>query len=294
MNADTVLIVGGDSTLGRALASRLSSLGARVITTTRRAKGSRETRLLLDLASESDETLPDCSRAFLCAGITSQRACEEQPGLARRVNVEGTVRIAERLVERGSFVVFPSTNLVFSGDRPFARTDATLCPRTEYGRLKTDAEARISALGPLVAVVRLSKLLTPDFALFDGWYKRLAQGQSIEAFRDMRVAPVTLATAASTLATIGRQRISAVSHLSGDQDVSYYDVAQRLASRMTVPAGLVKGVTTSEVTQPARAIPRHTTLDCSRLVEELGMSVPSTWSAIDAVIDSIARQERDD
>ena len=125
------LVVGADSTIGRALASDLQSAGVPMMGTTRREAERDRTRLIhLDLEDDVLRWQPPCNicAAVLCAGVTRLEACKQQPEKTRRVNVDSKVELARKLVSKGAFVVFLSTNQVFDGSRAFRQPDEPFSP----------------------------------------------------------------------------------------------------------------------------------------------------------------------
>src|SRR5690606_13067764 len=122
------------------------------------------TRRELDLASDvSKWEPPACDVAFLCAGVSSMERCRTEPERARRVNVAGTIAVAQRLLDRGAHLVYLSSNQVFDGSKPKRRGDEPTCPRSEYGRQKAHVEQALS--GQRACIVRLTKVLGSGPAL---------------------------------------------------------------------------------------------------------------------------------
>jgi dTDP-4-dehydrorhamnose reductase len=280
-----VLVVGGDGTIGSALRERALARGLEVVTTTRRALPVARDRVALDLRAVDALRLegPAIDVAYLAAGVTSLEACRKAPGESRAINVDGVVALATRLQQAGIFTVFLSTNLVFDGTQPFRRTDEAVCPTTEYGRQKAEAEARLLALAGLAAVVRLTKVLTPSSALLRGWAAALQAGQAIRPFRDVVMAPIALDDVVEVLVEIGRRRLGGIHHLSGDADVSYADAARRFAAAFGAATRLVQPTTAAEARVLLEAVARHTTLDMAGLPERLGRRMRSTAECVDEV-----------
>lgn len=280
------LIVGGDGLIGAALTRHLARSGP-VATTTRRRAETGPDRPFLDLAeSPSFWPVPPGATAWLLAAVTNQAACRADPVAARRINVEHVVALAERIVARGGFVVFASTNLVFDGARPFCPADAGLSPVGTYGRQKAEAEARLIALGPTVAIVRLSKVLTGASPLIAGWIAALKSGRPIAPFSDLICAPIPLGFAAEALVRIGEARRGGIYQLSGARDVSYADLAFTLARRLGVSPSLVQPTTSAAAGIRLDAAPRYASLDASRVAREFGLVSPPAEAVVDTWLDA--------
>jgi len=277
------LIVGADGGIGKALAAALRARGRTPLLTTRRPAspntGSPEP-LHLDLAGDLRFWSPpeDTNAAFLCAAVTATDTCRQNVAQTRLVNVENTVLVAERLVRRGAFVIFLSTNLVFDGSVPCCDASAPVRPRTEYGRQKAEAEARLLALGPSVAVVRLSKVITPVFPLFLNWSAALAQGRPVAPFLDMGLSPVPMAALLPVLLGLGDRRQGGIWQLSATDELSYAQAALQLCRHMGANEALVQPVSWRRACPDLEHVPAHTTLDCSRLAQALSFA-PLTAAA---------------
>lgn len=266
--------------IGSHLATDLRSRGVKVIATSRRPDRSAD-QVHLDLRSGVDAwTAPAVDYAFLCAAVTSIEACERDQISTRIVNVEAPLRIARRLVEHATRVVFLSSNLVFDGLSPARRVDDPKCPMTVYGRHKAAAEEQLLALGHQVSVVRLTKVLNSHNPLLTGWAHALTTGQPIHPFDDVVLAPVTVDSVLGVLRAIVERDAAGVFHLSGDRDISYAHLAHVLAGEFGLDLGMVQPVAgrAQLVVPPAR----HTTLDTTALAE-LGVVAPTTGWSVRAV-----------
>ena len=238
-DAPAILVVGGDSLVGRALAAHLRGRGDRVLETTRRADATGRGALKLDLAADPATwpDLPPLKGAALCAAIARLQDCERDPVLSRRVNVEAISALAHRLAAAGVPTVFLSSDKVFDGLRPLRRRDESTCPNTEYGRQKAAAEAAMPAEA---AILRLSKVTAPSLDLFRGWARDLAAGRPITPFTDMVLAPVPVGLVAETIARLLDERRSGLFHLTGARDVSYAAAARLIADVLGADPALIR------------------------------------------------------
>lgn len=260
-------------------------MGWTVFASTRRADAAATTRPYLDLAADpATWRLPRVAAAFLCGAVTSLETCRRDPELTHRVNVTGTLALARRLLDNGTWVAFLSTNLVFDGRTPQARPDDPVAPRTNYGRQKAEVEQCLLAGGGPVLVARLTKVVPPDLPLLQGWIEALGAGRPIQPFSDYVMAPIGHDWTVEVLAQAARQRATGIVQLSSRQDVRYDEVGRHLARRVGAAEALVQPVTSREAGLTPEHIPLHTTLSTERLEAEFGRTPPDAWSVIDQAI----------
>jgi dTDP-4-dehydrorhamnose reductase len=233
-----VLIVGGDSLIGRALRETYRAAGLPYLATSRH--GGQHPRLDLAASPETWESADNYSAAFLCAGRTKLADCEANPAETALINVTRTIELARKLYDRGAFVVFLSTNLLFDGSKPFSTVDDAPNPTTTYGRQKAKAEKILRELGDRVAIVRLTKVVHPGMPLLLDWAAALRRGEVIHPYSDMVFSPIPLEYVAGALRSIAAQRKGGIIHLSAETDISYSSLATSLAQHLDVAPDLVQ------------------------------------------------------
>jgi dTDP-4-dehydrorhamnose reductase len=269
-----VLIAGSDGLIGAALKESIISQGISCWATSRRS-GSKVPRLDLVDDPNSWQLPGKVDTAFLCMAQCSLKACEEAPVQTAFINVERTVELARRLLARDAFVVFLSTNLVFDGSRPFFTPDDPPNPTTEYGRQKLSAENALQSLYSNVAIVRLTKVVHPNMALIQAWRETLQRGEIIQPFCDFLFSPIQLSFVVDALEKIAARKLVGITHLSGDCDVSYEELARMLAKSLSVDEALVR----STSAPPEKR--GFSTLNMDRAVRELGIQVPSVLQSLE-------------
>jgi dTDP-4-dehydrorhamnose reductase len=277
------LVTGAEGNIAHALCDAMTRSGSTVLGTTRRADAMRANRLFLDLADEPDRwSLPDLpiDIAFLCAAVTSQEQCGAFPERTRIVNVLHQVELATRLVARGAFVVFISTNLVFDGQTPLARADHSYGAQTAYGQQKAEAEQRLLALGDRIAIVRLGKVITPSMPLFDGWTDALRARRVIHPFEDLSMAPVGLPFVIEVLCRVAAAFRPGIVHATATHDVTYAQAAAIIARRIGAESALIEPMARKHSDRVAA--PRHAALYPAGLAE-LGLDAPPPERAFDVL-----------
>ena len=257
-DAPAILVVGGDSLVGGVVAATARARGDRVLETSRRTGRIAEGALPLDLAADpaSWPALPPLKGAVLCAAIARLQDCERDPVASRRVNVEGAAALARHLVALAVPTVFLSSDKEFDGRRPRRRRQDPTCPATEYGRQKAAAEAAMPAQ---VAILRLSKVVSPTLQLFQDWTRELAAGRPITPFSDLMMAPIPVELVAQTVLRLIDERQAGLFHLTGARDVDYVEAARVLAATLGSDPTLIQPRASNTGSPPAP----HTTLDMS-------------------------------
>jgi dTDP-4-dehydrorhamnose reductase len=276
---DSILVVGADGLIGRALACRFAGEGRSMVQTALIPRPGAE---MLDLARNAATWRPSqpISVAYLCAARTSLDYCRKHPVESRAVNVTGTVAVAEMLAAQGTQVVFLSSNLVLDGSTALAKTDASTRPQTEYGRQKAEVEHELLAR-PGVCVVRLTKVLGPNSPLLVKWATALRAGQIVRPFADMVMAPVPLTFAVAALCGVGAAHLTGIVQVSGTQDISYEQAARYIAQRVGAKQEQVQPVLAADSDLGLEHVPTYSTLDTTRLLAELQLAPPEPWTAID-------------
>lgn len=232
---DRVLIVGVNSKIGEALFKSYASEGLPVFGTSRRKSEVKDKIFYLDvLSSQSDrEKLPKASVVFMCAYISNMADCSNDSH-SEIVNVKGILSLANYFLNKGSFVVFLSSNAVFNHEQNYANETDCPHPRTSYGQQKYEVENQLLTtvnkhFSRNLAIVRMTKVLAPDLPLLKNWQVTISCGKKINAFEDLKICPISLIFAVNSLRKIAESRSAGIFHLSGDTEYSYLEIGQKIS-----------------------------------------------------------------
>lgn len=275
----SLLVVGADSLVGQALLRAYpGALG-----TSRRPDSSH---WRLDLAGDPTtwQLPPVLEVAVLCAAVTRLADCQRDPVTSRAVNVTGAVRLAEKLVQQGVFVIYLSSDKVFDGRQPLYCTDEPYSPLTEYGRQKAEAERQLLQMEDRVAVLRLSKILGSKNPLFSDWRAALRNGEVIRPFSDMTLAPVPLAGVVAVLGLLAAHRLPGVWHFTGQKDVTYAEVARYAARLWGADETLIQPILAAESGLLGEPTSRYTSLNVDRLRLVFGIEAPDVWWTLEQAL----------
>ena len=240
-----VLIVGADGVIGSALENHLIRLGYQVAGSTRRLNQLPTNRLYLDLEDTATFDSLENKRydtAVICGAVTSLQICEENADYTKKINVNGTIALAELVSKNDTHIIFLSTNLVFDGSSPRHKAHARKNPVTEYGRQKALVETYLSSLNSRTTTIRLGKVLPHDFPLFIDWWSKLVSGNSIEPYVNRTMAPISLAFAVKILAWLVAKQKQGIFQATACSDITYAEAALYLADTLNLNSNLIKPI----------------------------------------------------
>lgn len=272
-------VIGSDGLIGRALFDQMGKLGVRVKGTTRRTvDSSSQYHLDLNRPTIPASVLYETDVAYICAGNTSISECETHKKETRQLNVDALTKVITECLNHDVFIVFLSTDMVFDGTKPSPTTADEPNPINEYARQKRDVEQFLNPHLGRAAIVRLSKVLYPEYPLFRLWLDQLHSGSTIFPFADKRIAPVFVDFALQVLMEIGIKKQPGLWHLSAHTDISYAQAIFYLADKYGLNPGLIQPVESKDMHTGAHR--KHVALNCDR-IEKLGFAVPHALDAID-------------
>jgi len=286
------LVIGADGFLGSSLVHHLEQMGWEVFKTSRRITKQDDHYLPLDIENGvADFKIPDqIEIAFLCASVTTTAQCERNKERSSIINVEETAHIVRRLVEYGAFVVFPSSSAVFDGTIPYPTVETPYSPTGTYGEQKVEAERKLLPYIPHVAIVRMSKIIGSNIPLLVKWEEQFFTHQPITCYEDFMLSPLSKSHIAKYLTDIATHRISGITQISASCDISYRDLAYRLADVLQIDRNRIVATQAAQRPEMRSTFRAHASLDCSILKKKLSILPPDPWEALEITFQEIAKK----
>jgi dTDP-4-dehydrorhamnose reductase len=214
---------------------------------------------------------PQC--VIHCAALTRSPICEEQPDLARQLNVEVTAHLVG-LAAAIPFV-FLSSDLVFDGREGHYNENARPNPLSVYGQTKADAEA-IVLRNPLHTVIRTSlnggTSPTGDRGFNEEMRRAWQTGRTLRLFTDEFRNPIPAVVTARAIWELIARRVTGLVHLAGSQRLSRWDIGRLLAARWPQLQPRIEAGSLRDYHGAPR--PPDTTLDCGRAEGLLSFPLP--------------------
>lgn len=170
------------------------------------------------------------THALFAAALTSLARCENEKELARKINVDSTLKVIKKLSSQNIFTVFLSS-------------DHAISPKSFYGELKKEVEVGVLGMKN-VSILRLSKVSESLTSLFRTWKEKLLLGEPIDAFSNKSFSPIPLRAINEAVLKMFEERRPVLRQLSNGP-MSYLEAAQILCEEWRANRDLVHPTLTS-------------------------------------------------
>jgi dTDP-4-dehydrorhamnose reductase len=207
---------------------------------------------------------------------TDVDGAEREQELAMAVNAKGTEQIAKAAVRLGARLVYISTDYVFDGEQqmPYCEHDIPH-PINLYGLSKLKGEHAVLASGARALVVRTAWLYSSAERNFVKSIMRAAQNEPVlRVVNDQCGCPTYAEDLASAVASLIRQDVEGVIHVTNRGQCTWYEFAQAIVREMGFRCAVLP-ITTKQAGRLAKR-PRYSVLSPNRLAT-LGLALPE-WS----------------
>jgi dTDP-4-dehydrorhamnose reductase len=214
---------------------------------------------------------PDC--VIHCAALSKSPACQKDPALARRLNVDVTEMLCE-LCQNIPFLFF-STDLVFDGRAGNYDESAVVSPLSVYAETKVAAEKTVLA-NPRHTVIRTSLNGGTSRSGDRGFNEQLRQaflaGQKLSLFTDEFRAPIVASVTAMATWELLALNKPGLYHVAGAERLSRWQIGQLLAERWPELNPMIEPASLKEYSGAPRA--PDTSLNCRKAQALLSFPLP--------------------
>ena len=211
------------------------------------------------------------------AALLPAKLCEENPALARNINIDGVRHVCESAKAVGAKLIHISTDWVFDGvAERYSEGDRT-DPINEYGRSKLQGERIIQESGVDHCIVRTSiygwNLRPGKVCYLEAALEIVRKGEEFPAPTDQYFAPILVNSLAEALFEIYDKGIAGVLHVTGSEACSRYGFCRTAAEVFGLKPDRVRPVVLSDKYFGVQ-VPRHQTLDVTRAKSLLATPLP--------------------
>lgn len=188
-----------------------------------------------------------------CAALADLDACEDNPELARRLNLNLPAQMAKACKARGVSFVHISTDAVFDGTNiGFYTEEDAPNPLSMYARTKLAGEQAVLAENPSAIVARVNFYgwsLSGRRSLAEFFHHNLTHNKSMSGFTDVKFCPMLVNHTARTLIKMLHKNLRGLYHLVGPQAMSKYQFGVEIARKFRLREGEIspKSINTSSL-----------------------------------------------
>jgi dTDP-4-dehydrorhamnose reductase len=251
-----LLITGGSGLLGSKIAIISVRKGYETYTGYNDHEATNGTPVKLDICNKREvdkafeKIKPDA--VIHAAALTNVDKCEENNELARRVNIRGTKNITEVAEQIKAFLVYVSTDYVFSGEEGSYKETDEPNPVNNYGLTKLEGEKIVNSSNLEWCITRSSVIYgsmpaagKDNFVL---WVlKKLRNEEPLRIVTDQQVSPTLNTSLAEMTLEILERRLTGVYHLAGTTSLNRYEFARLIAETFQLDEGLIAPARSSEM-----------------------------------------------
>lgn len=219
-----------------------------------------------------------------CAALAELEACEENPGLARRLNADLPSALAKACLTRGIHMVQISTDAVFDGDKSgvYTEEDAPHAVNV-YSRTKLDGERAVLESNPEAIVARVNFYgwsLGGRRSLAEFFFNNLTNSKSMSGYTDVIFCPMHVAHLSQTLLAMLTKGLRGLYHVVGPQAMSKYQFGVEIARKFGLNESGISPKSVSTSSLIARRA-HNLYLSTNKLSTGLGASLPSFSTGLD-------------
>lgn len=213
-----------------------------------------------------------------CAALSRSPACEAEPALAKRINVEAT-RVLSELSTDLRFLFF-STDLVFDGRKGSYVEDDEVHPLNTYAETKVQAE-EVVLRHPNCQIVRTSlnygHSTSSDRAFNEEMVNAWRAGKTLRLFTDEYRCPIAASVTAAAVWELFRLGETGLWHVAGSERLSRWQIGELLAKRHAALKPRLEPSSLKTFSGPPRS--PDVALDSSKARSRLSTDLPkfSVW-----------------
>ena len=171
---------------------------------------------------------------FHCAALSKSPACEANPHLAWKINIEATAHLAHLAAAIPFF--FFSTDLVFDGARGNYSESDSVNPLNVYAETKVAAEKIILA-NPKHTIIRTSlnygNSPRGDRAFNEELFLAWQRDETVKFFTDEFRCPIPAEITARAVLEIATKNATGLFHLAGSERVSRWEIGELIAAQFS-------------------------------------------------------------
>ena len=271
----TALITGASGMLGSEIVSLLEDNRARlgIAKILKHRQESVSSFISLDLMDDKELqriTEIDWDIVIHTAANRDPDSCADRPEDAEKLNHRATAYLAEEAAKRGAYMIYISTDYVFSGNNPPYNEESVTDPINIYGKTKLAGEQAVIAASDKHCSLRVPFLYgmkagIEQAPMLNGSIKALKDSSKEYFLDDVGVRyPTFTGDVADAVMLLLEKRASGIFHCSGEDKMTKYTIACVIGDILNLSSEHIKALNTPAKTTASRPFNSHIT--CEKLL----------------------------
>ena len=209
-----------------------------------------------------------------CAALTNVDFCEQNKSKTHEVNVDGIKNIIS-CSKKSTKIIHISTDYVFNGNKKIYLESDTPDPLSYYGKAKLESENILRTSNRDFLILRTSVIFGKTGNNFYVWVRdSLRNDQKISVVTDQISNPTWSWSLSEAIYKSILSNISGLFHYAGEEVISRYDFAIKVAKVHDFNPDRIIPIKTSDLDQKAKR-PLHSALDTSKIKKLIDIEHPS-------------------
>mgnify|MGYP001167677014 FL=1 len=269
-----ILITGVNGLVGNSLYKLLEESDHIVYSSSRNIEGLAKYKVDITDKNEVDSFFesekPDV--VINSAAMADVDLCEEERELCWKINVEGVQNLVDMCNRYGSHLTHISTDYIFDGKKEsgiYLENDKPN-PQGYYAESKLEGERIILDSNISHSIMRTILVYgvhnKPNIVTFIKSY--LEEGKSVNLVSDQVRMPTFVDDLSRACISASEKKANGIYHICGPEQLSYYDIGNRIADNFSFNKSLINHVNTSDLNQKAKR-PFRTGFDLRKSKEKL-------------------------
>ena len=229
-----------------------------------------------------------------CAGFTDVNACEKEPFLVKKVNVEGPRNLAQGSARFNCRMIHISTDYVFSGQKgvpqPYFEDDP-VDPISAYGKSKVESEVAVKENSPNYIIIRSSWLYGINRNNFINSILERAlkkKAKPLMVVHEQIGSPTWTYRLALQIRELLNTDVKGTFHATSEGFCSRYEYAQYILNKLKIKTP-IKPCKMNDYPQPAKR-PINCILE-NRELKKLGLNKMFDWRKdLDIYLDQFGKE----
>lgn len=225
------------------------------------------------------------------AAIASHSLCDEEPVLAKKVNLESTSNLANIAEEFGTKFIFISSDAVFKGDLGWYQESDEPNPFSYYGELKFLAEQEIAKVTSNFIILRGSffgQSLEKNKSIFEFFYNNILLDVPVNGYTDVVSNSLDAINFSSIIKTLINIEARGLFHYGSSDKYSKYELGLTIAKLGNLNSSLIRPVKSLDMGNPYFE-PRDLSLATEKLSAITGVAAPTLEDCVKKVYEFFSK-----